>query len=38
MQESSPSEPLWEKNSESVIARSYSLHLECPPEAYVLKV
>lgn len=36
MRESSPSEPLCEKYSESVIARSYTLHLEYPPKAYVL--
>lgn len=36
MQEFSPSEPLCEKYSESVIDRSYNLHLECPPKAYVL--
>lgn len=32
MRESSPSEPLCEKYSESVIARSYTLHLEYPPK------
>lgn len=36
-QEFSPSEPLCEKYSDSVIGRSYSLHLECPHKACVLK-